>query len=616
MAVNNAQAVAGEQTTAQATSLAQDIEALVRYAVANGLLAPEDETWAYNAVLECVGATGPAAPHAAEMLADQYALAPTRDLADPEGILEFELPATDGFDLEAVIERIAAAGVANGREEDTPSGADRIATRVMDLVMPRPSEVSATFAELYDEDGAEAATDWFYRMCCDARYVRTAAIAKNIGWTSPTQWGDLEITINLSKPEKDPKAIAAAGAAPATGDVYPACQLCMENEGYRGRGAGEANGAHPARQNLRIVPITLGGEHWGLQYSPYAYFNEHCIAMSAEHRLMHVDRENMGRLLDFVDLFPHYFVGSNADLPIVGGSILSHDHFQGGRHVFPMMKAQVASTFSMDGFPSVECSVVRWPLSVLKLAACDREQLLDAAAHVLDVWRDWSDEAVGVIAESNGERHNTITPVACRGGENYVLYLALRCNVTTDEHPLGVFHPHAEWHHIKKENIGLIEVMGLAILPPRLVDELGAVEQHLVELSGEPAALAKALEEDALSAPHAAWALELAEAHGPITADTVEDVVRAGVGEVFGHVLADAGVYMGDDEGRAAQQRFIAALYAGLAAAQVQPTFRNGGSSLDFFRALFRILFRFFSQSCVKAPEDCRAGTIPLPLCP
>ena len=560
MAVNNAQAVAGEQTTAQAPSLAQDIEALVRYAVANGLLAPEDETWAYNAVLECVGATGPGAPHAAEMLADQYALAPTRDLADPEGILEFELPATDGFDLEAVIERIAAAGVANGREEDTPSGADRIATRVMDLVMPRPSEVSATFAELYDEDGAEAATDWFYRMCCDARYVRTAAIAKNIGWTSPTQWGDLEITINLSKPEKDPKAIAAAGAAPATGDVYPACQLCMENEGYRGRGAGEANGAHPARQNLRIVPITLGGEHWGLQYSPYAYFNEHCIAMSAEHRLMHVDRENMGRLLDFVDLFPHYFVGSNADLPIVGGSILSHDHFQGGRHVFPMMKAQVASTFSMDGFPHVECSVVRWPLSVLKLAACDREQLLDAAAHVLDVWRDWSDEAVGVVAESNGERHNTITPVACREGENYVLYLALRCNVTTDEHPLGVFHPHAEWHHIKKENIGLIEVMGLAILPPRLVDELGAVEQHLVELSGEPAALAKALEEDALSAPHAAWALELAEAHGPITADTVEDVVRAGVGEVFGHVLEDAGVYKWDDEGRAAQQRFIDAL--------------------------------------------------------
>ena len=549
MAVNNAQAVASEQTAAQAPSLAQDIEALVRYAVANGLLAPEDETWAYNAVLECVGATGPAAPHATEMLAGQYALAPTRDLADPEGILEFELPATDGFDLEAVIERIAAAGVANGREEDTPSGADRIATRVMDLVMPRPSEVSATFAELYDEDGAEAATDWFYRMCCYAHYVRTAAIAKNIGWTSPTQWGDLEITINLSKPEKDPKAIAAAGAAPATGDVYPACQLCMENEGYRGRGAGEANGAHPARQNLRIVPITLGGEHWGLQYSPYAYFNEHCIAMSAEHRLMHVDRENMGRLLDFVDLFPHYFVGSNADLPIVGGSILSHDHFQGGRHVFPMMKAQVASTFSMDGFPHVECSVVRWPLSVLKLAARDREQLLGAAAHVLDVWRDWSDEDVGVIAESNGERHNTITPVACREGENYVLYLALRCNVTTDEHPLGVFHPHAEWHHIKKENIGLIEVMGLAVLPSRLKGELAKLGEYMV--SG------KDIRSDAEIEKHADWVEEFLPKYPSVTAENVDEILKQEVGLVFEKVLEDAGVYKCTKEGREAFARFL-----------------------------------------------------------
>ncbi len=555
--------MAVETTTSAADTtpaLTADIEALVRYAVSTGLLAPEDETWAYNAILECVGATGPAAPHAAQMLADQYALAPTRDLANPEAEFSFELPSLDNFDLEATIERVAAAGVANGREEDTPSGADRIATRVMDLLMPRPSEASAQFAELYDEEGPEAATDWFYRMCCDARYVRTAAIAKNIGWTAPTAWGDLEITINLSKPEKDPKAIAAAGAAPATDDVYPACQLCMENEGYRGRGAGEAHGAHPARQNLRIVPITLGDEHWGLQYSPYAYFNEHCIAMSAEHRLMHVDRENMARLMDFVELFPLYFVGSNADLPIVGGSILSHDHFQGGRYVFPMMKAPVAGTFKMDAFPQVSCAVLRWPLSVLKLTSTDREQLLDAAAHVLDVWRGWSDEAVGIVAQSDGERHNTITPVATREGDSYVLYLALRCNITTEEHPLGVFHPHAQWHHIKKENIGLIEVMGLAILPPRLVDELGAVKQHLVELAGQPEALAVALEADPLSAPHAAWACELAAAHPEVSAETVEDIVRAGVGEVFGHVLEDAGVYKWDDEGRAAQQRFIDAL--------------------------------------------------------
>ena len=552
--------MAVETETRTAPALVEDVEALVRYAVASGMLAPEDETWAYNAVLECVGTTGPGAPHAAELLADQYAIAPTRDLGVDESVTMFELPDCGGFDLEATIERVAAAGVTAGRDEDTPSGRDRIATRVMDILMPRPSEVSNMFAELYDEEGPEAATDWFYRLCCDARYVRTAAIAKNIAWTSPTSWGDLEITINLSKPEKDPKAIAAAGAAPATGDVYPACQLCMENEGYRGRGAGEAHGSHPARQNLRIVPVTLGDEHWGLQYSPYAYFNEHCIAMSAEHRLMHVDRENMGRLLDFVDLFPHYFVGSNADLPIVGGSILSHDHFQGGRHVFPMMKAPVEDAFELAGYPAVSCGVVRWPLSVLKLTSTDREQLLDAAAHVLDVWRGWTDEAVGVIAESDGEAHNTITPVACREGDGYVLYLALRCNIATEEHPLGVFHPHAEWHHIKKENIGLIEVMGLAILPPRLVEELGTVERMLVEHAGEPEALAAALDADPLTASHAAWARGLAATHPEVSAENVEEIVRGGVSDVFGHVLEDAGVYKWDAAGRAGLKRFIDAL--------------------------------------------------------
>ena len=552
--------MAVETDTRTAPALVEDVEALVRYAVASGMLAPEDETWAYNAVLECVGTTGPGAPHAAELLADQYAIAPTRDLGVDESVTMFELPDCGGFDLEATIERVAAAGVTAGRDEDTPSGRDRIATRVMDILMPRPSEVSNMFAELYDEEGPEAATDWFYRLCCDARYVRTAAIAKNIAWTSPTSWGDLEITINLSKPEKDPKAIAAAGAAPATGDVYPACQLCMENEGYRGRGAGEAHGSHPARQNLRIVPVTLGDEHWGLQYSPYAYFNEHCIAMSAEHRLMHVDRENMGRLLDFVDLFPHYFVGSNADLPIVGGSILSHDHFQGGRHVFPMMKAPVEDAFELAGYPAVSCGVVRWPLSVLKLTSTDREQLLDAAAHVLDVWRGWTDEAVGVIAESDGEAHNTITPVACREGDGYVLYLALRCNIATEEHPLGVFHPHAEWHHIKKENIGLIEVMGLAILPPRLVEELGTVERMLVEHAGEPEALAAALDADPLTASHAAWARGLAATHPEVSAENVEEIVRGGVSDVFGHVLEDAGVYKWDAAGRAGLKRFIDAL--------------------------------------------------------
>ncbi|WP_418723085.1 UDP-glucose--hexose-1-phosphate uridylyltransferase [Enorma sp.] len=549
MAVENASpAVTGT------AALAQDIEALVRYAIGHGMLAPEDGMWAYNAVLESVGATGPAASGASDLLSWAYLVSPTRNLTAQDGPTSLFV-SNDEFDLEGTIERIAAAGIANGCEEDTPSGADRIATCVMGLIMPRPSEVERAFAEQYELDGAEAATDWFYQLCCDARYVRTAAIAKNIGWTTPTPWGELEITINLSKPEKDPKAIAAAGAAPA-GEAYPACQLCMENEGYGGRGAGAPHGAHPARQNLRIVPITLGKEHWGFQYSPYAYFSEHCIAMSAEHRLMHVDRENMARLVDFVDLFPHYFVGSNADLPIVGGSILSHDHFQGGRHTFPMMKAAVEETFEIPGFADVRAEVLRWPLSVLRLTAADREELLDAAAHVLDVWRGWSDEALGIVAESSGERHNTITPVACREADgSYTLYLALRCNTATDEHPLGVFHPHAEWHHIKKENIGLIEVMGLAILPPRLVEELGAVREHL--LAGDDVA---ALEADPLTASHAAWAAELAAAHPELSADNAGEIIRAGVGEVFGHVLEDAGVYKWDDAGRAGLHRFLAAL--------------------------------------------------------
>lgn len=542
---------------------AEDAAALVRYAVSRGLMGAEDGIWAYNAVLEQIGVSGPGAPDAPAMLAAAYEASPTRTLGAgaSEGAAGCgRTGAEDGFDLEATIGRLARTGVENGRDEATPSGEDRVATRIMDVVCPRPSEVDRTFAELYRSRGAEAATDWFYGMSCDARYVRTAAIARNIGWTSPTRWGDLEITINLSKPEKDPRAIAAAGAAKATGDVYPACQLCMENEGYRGRGAGEPHGAHPARQNLRIVPITLGGEHWGLQYSPYAYFSEHCIAMSSEHRLMHVDRENMGRLLDFVDLFPHYFVGSNADLPVVGGSILSHDHFQGGRHTFPMMRAPMEDRFSIPGYGSVDAAVVRWPLSVLRLASRDRSELLDAAGHVLDAWRAWSDPDLGIVARSEGAPHNTVTPVARRELDGtYILYLALRCNIATEEHPLGVFHPHAEWHHIKKENIGLIEVMGLAILPPRLVDELGAVRRHLVG-GAEGSDLLAELEADPLSSSHARWAAGLAQDHPGLDADNVDDIIRAGVGEVFGHVLEDAGVFKWDEAGRAGQRRFIDAL--------------------------------------------------------
>ncbi|MBS1326052.1 MAG: UDP-glucose--hexose-1-phosphate uridylyltransferase, partial [Clostridium sp.] len=341
-------------------------------------------------------------------------------------------------------------------------------------------------------------------------------------------------------------------------------------EGYPGRSAAADCGAHPARQNLRVIPIQLNGERWGFQYSPYAYFNEHCIAMSSDHRPMHVDRKGLTCLLDFVDLFPHYFIGSNADLPIVGGSILSHDHFQGGAHEFPMMHATEVSQFGVPGFDQVSGTVLQWPLSVLRLRSHDRAQLLDAAEKIILAWREWTDESVGVIAHTaDGVAHNTVTPVIRRvdsrgnaGGEVYEAYLALRCNITTDEHPLGVFHPHAEFHHIKKENIGLIEVMGLAILPPRLVPELGAVREHLLAAKADASYdLASALEGDDLCRSHAAWAKDVFARRGDeLTADNAIDILHEEVGVVFGHVLDNAGVFKWDEAGRAAQQRFIDSL--------------------------------------------------------
>ena len=338
----------------------------------------------------------------------------------------------------------------------------------------------------------------------------------------------------------------------------------MSNEGYAGRAAASPQGAHPARQNLRIVPIELGDETWGLQYSPYAYFTEHCIAMSQEHRPMHVDRENIARLLDFVDTLPHYFVGSNADLPIVGGSILTHDHFQGGRHVFPMMRAQVECTFTMPGFNDVRGEVLQWPMSVLRLSCESRDRVLDAAAHVLEVWRGHADASCGIVPrDPEGTPHNTVTPVATRENGNYTLYLALRCNIATDEHPLGVFHPHADKHHIKKENIGLIEVMGLAILPPRLVDELACVKDVLLAARAtneDEATLLMHLEANDRTAPHAEWATEVARRHPDLTRENAQRVLRDEVAAVFAGVLEDAGVFKWNDTGRAGLQRFISAL--------------------------------------------------------
>ena len=515
-------------------SLRGAAQGLADYAAAHGLMGADDRVWAYNAILECAGATGPAPA--------------------PGWVLGTPAP-DDAFDLDATLAAISEAAVANGVADDTASGRDRASCRVMGLLMPRPSQVSARFHELAAHD-PKAATDWFYQLCCDAGYVRRSAIARNVKWSTPTRWGDLEITINLSKPEKDPREIAAAGVAANDGEKYPACQLCIENEGYPGRAASAPGGAHPARQNLRIIPLELGGERWGLQYSPYAYFNEHCIAMSAHHRPMHIDRATLGCLLDFVDTVPHYFIGSNADLPIVGGSILSHDHFQGGAHEFPMMRAATAETFAMAAHPNVGGEVLEWPLSVLRLTAASRDELLGACVHVIDAWRSWSDVAAGVIArDEDGTPHNTVTPVIRRVGERYEAYLALRCNVTTSEHPLGVFHPHAEYHHIKRENIGLIEVMGLAILPPRLVPELEAVRGHL--LAGD----LDALEADELTASHAAWTRDVyARRAAELTPEGALDVLHEEVGAVFGRVLENAGVFKWDEAGRTAQRRFLDSL--------------------------------------------------------
>ncbi len=457
---------------------------LARYALDHEIIEETDLAWAENRILECVGAWSPA----------------DVALADGEGEPT----------LDEALAALAEVAVAHNQCEDSASGRDRMITRVMGAIMARPSEVAARFHDLRVGTGAKAATDWFYALSCDVNYVRRSAIARNLSWTHPSRWGELEITINKSKPEKDPRDIAAAGAAPA-GEAYPSCQLCMSNEGYSGRPA--ALGEHPARQNLRIVPIELGGERWGLQYSPYAYYNEHCIAMSSEHRKMHVDRAALTCLLDFVDLFPHYFIGSNADLPIVGGSILSHDHFQGGAHEFPMTRATVVERFSMAGYPNVEAGVLAWPLSVLRLSCESRDELLDAACHVLDAWRAWTDESVGVVAFTGETPHNTITPICRVRDGRYELDLALRCNITSEEHPLGVFHPHADKWHVKKENIGLIEVMGMAILPPRLEAEMDA---------------------------------------GNLT--------REEIGSVFAGVLEDAGVFKWDDAGRAAQRRFVDSL--------------------------------------------------------
>ena len=453
------------------------------------------------------------------------------------GLDSFEEEAAPSMELEDILAGLLSDAVSRGVIEDNITAKDLFDTKLMGVLTPLPREVRAMFAALYAED-PQKATDWYYTLSQDTDYIRRYRIKKDLRWKTATEYGDLDITINLSKPEKDPKAIAAAKAAPQSG--YPKCQLCPENEGYAGR----MN--HPARENHRIVPITVAGANWYLQYSPYVYYNEHCIVFNAKHTPMVIDKSAFSKLLDFVTLFPHYFVGSNADLPIVGGSILSHEHFQGGHYSFPMELSPVEREIRFAGFEDIKAGIVKWPMSVIRLDGADKARLADLADKILRAWRGYTDEDAFIFAETDGVPHSTITPIARRRGSDYELDLVLRNNITTKEHPLGVYHPHAELHHIKKENIGLIEVMGLAVLPARLKGELQGLEEAI--LAGKP--LTGDLEK------HAPWVEELKTRH-TFTPENTTAILREEVGKVFAKVLEHAGVYGRNEAGQAAFLKFI-----------------------------------------------------------
>ena len=439
--------------------------------------------------------------------------------------------------LDALLDDAAARGLYDG---EVPALRVNFEARIMGAVMPRESETAVRFEQLRQTQGVRAATDYFYGLCIASNYIRTAQIAKNIKWDYPCKYGRLEITINLTKPEKDPKTIALERLQPAAS--YPKCMLCIENIGYAGR----VN--FPARQNHRVVPLTLCGETWYLQYSPYVYYNEHCIVFAHEHAPMAITPRTFEQLFDFVTQFPHYTCGSNADLPIVGGSILAHDHFQGGRYTFAMEKAPVETPFAFPGFEDVKAGIVKWPMSVVRLACQDSGRLVELADRILTAWRGYTDEAATILAETEGVPHNTITPIARMRDGKYELDLVLRNNLTTEEHPLGLYHPHAELHHIKKENIGLIEVMGLAVLPARLKEELAAVADSLVSGSD--------LRASALTEKHADWA-ERFQTKYTITRENALDIVQRETGLVFVQVLEHAGVYKRSNEGREAFLRFL-----------------------------------------------------------
>ncbi|WP_122643099.1 UDP-glucose--hexose-1-phosphate uridylyltransferase [Luxibacter massiliensis] len=445
--------------------------------------------------------------------------------------------------LEDILKELLDEACRRGMIEDHITDRDLFDTKLMNCLLPRPAQVQHTFWGLY-EHSPKAATDYYYTFSQDSDYIRRYRVRKDIQWTVETIYGTLDITINLSKPEKDPKAIAAARNAKASS--YPKCLLCMENEGY----AGHMN--HPARENHRIIPVTINQSRWGFQYSPYVYYNEHCIVFNGEHIPMKIDKATFCKLFDFVKLFPHYFLGSNADLPIVGGSILSHDHFQGGNYTFAMARAPIVERFTVPGFEDVTAGIVKWPLSVIRLQGEDESRLIGLADHILKKWRGYTDKSAFIFAETEGQPHNTITPIARMRDGLYELDLTLRNNITTDEHPLGVYHPHAGLHHIKKENIGLIEVMGLAVLPSRLKGEMELLEEYILE--------GKDIRSSNILAKHADWAEGFLPHYPDIHAGNIGDILKQEIGKVFCQVLEDAGVYKYTKEGREAFFRFISAL--------------------------------------------------------
>ncbi|KHD45941.1 UDP-glucose--hexose-1-phosphate uridylyltransferase [Streptococcus hongkongensis] len=436
-------------------------------------------------------------------------------------------------------ERLVDLAVENGKIGSLIEEKDCLGAELMNFTTPIPSVVNQRFWDTYEKTPQQAISE-FYNLSRTNDYIKVAAVAKNIAFSAPSPYGDLEITINLSKPEKDPKAIAAAKKLQQSS--YPKCQLCMENEGYHGR----LN--HPARANHRIIRMPLGDEIWGFQYSPYAYFNEHCIFLNTQHVPMRICQTTFAQLLDIVDIFPGYFAGSNADLPIVGGSILTHNHYQGGRYIFPMEKATIGDSFKIKGFENMSVAILRWPMSVLRLTGQNKTDLVALAEHIRLTWRDYSDATVDILAYSEDISHHTVTPIARKRDNLFELDLVLRDNHTSPEHPDGVYHPHADVQHIKKENIGLIEVMGLAILPPRLKDELAEVEAYLLG------------QENTIAAYHKEWAEQIKQAHPVISAETVHDLVFQAVGQTFARVLEDAGVYKQTPEGQMAFNRFVMSL--------------------------------------------------------